>query len=51
MVFNPQKNYAAWYEGISNVNIGRLLLNQVYGQTLPLLKDTVYRIKGEGAEE
>ena len=47
LVYTPQKNYSAWYSGISNVNQGRVLLNQVFGQKIPLLQDTVYQLKIE----
>lgn len=39
-VYLPNQNYSAFYEGISNVNMFRLLLNNQFGQQLPLLKDS-----------
>jgi hypothetical protein len=46
LVYVPEKNYRAWYSGMSNVNQGRVLLNQVFGQKLPLLQDSVHAIGG-----
>jgi hypothetical protein len=39
-VLLPNRNYAGFYEGMSNVNELRVILNSVFGQRLPLLKDT-----------
>ena len=44
IVYTPLRNYRGWYQGISNVNQGRVLLNQVFGQNIPLLKDSLYRL-------
>jgi hypothetical protein len=42
-IYRPDKNYTYYYEGMSNVNQFRVLLNQQFNQKLPLLKDsTVY---------
>jgi hypothetical protein len=42
-VLLPGKNYSGFYEGISNVNEFRVILNSVFGQKLPILSDsTVY---------
>ena len=40
-IFLPAKNYGHWYDGMSNVNQFRVLLNSVFGQRLPLLKDSI----------
>jgi hypothetical protein len=45
MVYTPQRNYTAWYPGISNVNQGRVLLNEVFGQKIPLLNDSLCQFK------
>jgi len=39
-VYLPDKNYQQFYNGISNVNQFRVLLNTEFGQHLPLLKDS-----------
>lgn len=39
-VFLPSKNYASFYNGMSNVNQFRALLNDQFGQKLPMLKDS-----------
>ncbi|MFL5741255.1 MAG: sulfatase-like hydrolase/transferase [Flavisolibacter sp.] len=36
----PQKNYSGFYEGISNVNLFRVLFNQQFHQHFPLLPDS-----------
>ena len=46
-LFLPDKNYAAWYDGMTNVNQFRVLLNSVFGQVLPLLKDSIVYHTGE----
>jgi len=40
-VYLPDKNYGAWYDGMSNVNEFRALLNTSFGQRLPMLKDSL----------
>ncbi|HKH61438.1 MAG TPA: sulfatase-like hydrolase/transferase [Flavitalea sp.] len=40
-IFLPDRNYGPWYDGMSNVNQFRMLLNSVFGQRLPLLKDSI----------
>jgi hypothetical protein len=45
-VYLPDKKYDAWYDGMSNVNQFRVLLNEEFGQHLPLLKDTTIRLMG-----
>ncbi|HYF30384.1 MAG TPA: hypothetical protein VD993_04645 [Chitinophagaceae bacterium] len=42
-VYIPEKNYDAWYDGMSNVNQFRALLNTSFGQRLPMLKDSLVR--------
>ena len=37
----PDSNYAPFYNGISNVNMFRVLLNSQFKQKLPLLKDSI----------
>ena len=39
-VFIPNGNYQGFYDGMSNVNQFRVLLNSQFGQKLPLLKDS-----------
>ncbi len=39
-VYFPDKNYSGFYEGMSTVNQLRVLLNNRFGQNLPLLKDS-----------
>jgi len=42
-VFLPNGDYSGFYEGMSNVNEFRVILNSQFGQRLPLLKDsTIY---------
>ena len=36
----PDKNYSGFYDGMSNVNQLRVLLNTQFGQRLPMLKDS-----------
>ena len=36
----PDQKYDAWYDGVSNLNQFRILLNQQYKQDLPLLRDS-----------
>ncbi|HYE55818.1 MAG TPA: sulfatase-like hydrolase/transferase [Chitinophagaceae bacterium] len=40
-VYVPGNNYQAWYDGISNVNQFRALLNNSFHQRLPMLKDSL----------
>lgn len=42
-VYLPRQNYRAWYDGMSNVNQFRALLNSAFGQRLPMLKDSLVR--------
>jgi hypothetical protein len=44
-VYLPDRDYDRFYKGISGVNQFRVLLNQVFGQQLPLLKDTSLFLK------
>jgi hypothetical protein len=39
-VLLPNKNYSGFYSGMSSVNQFRLILNNQFGQHLPLLKDS-----------
>lgn len=39
-VFFPNQQYAAYYTGMSNVNQFRVVFNTLFGQQLPLLKDS-----------
>lgn len=39
-VYFPDRNYRLFYDGISNVNQFRVILNSQFGQKLPLLKDS-----------
>jgi len=40
-LYLPRQNYSGWYDGISNVNQFRVLFNALYGENLPLLKDSM----------
>lgn len=42
-VYLPGKNYGEWYDGMSNVNEFRALLNTSFGQQLPVLKDSLVK--------
>jgi len=44
-VFLPSGDYSKFYEGMSNVNQFRVLLNSQFGQKLPLLKDSTIFLK------
>jgi hypothetical protein len=46
-IYLPDQNYDAWYDGVSNVNQFRILLNQEFNQDLPLVKDTTIRLMGD----
>ncbi|HOZ70276.1 MAG TPA: hypothetical protein PLB49_09710 [Chitinophagaceae bacterium] len=39
-VYYPDGNYQSFYNGMSQVNLFRVLLNDQFGQQLPLLKDS-----------
>ena len=39
-VYLPSENYNGFYSGMSNVNQFRVILNKLFGQHLPLLKDS-----------
>jgi len=39
-VYLPNGNYAGFYDGMSNVNQFRVILNSQFNQKLPLLKDS-----------
>lgn len=39
-VYLPWKNYSGFYNGMTNVNQLRVLLNTLYNQQIPLLKDS-----------
>jgi hypothetical protein len=39
-VFFPSGDYSGFYEGMSNVNQFRIILNSLFNQKLPLLKDS-----------
>lgn len=41
-VYLPSRNYTKWYDGMSNVNQFRTLLNTQFLQKFPLLIDTTY---------
>jgi hypothetical protein len=40
-VYLPSRQYDGWYDGMSNVNQFRVLFNTLYGQKLPLLRDSI----------
>jgi hypothetical protein len=47
-IYSPDQDYGAWYNGVSNVNQLRLLLNQKFNQKLPLLKDSSFQLMNNG---
>lgn len=44
-IYLPSQNYKAFYDGMSNVNLFRSLLNTQFNQSLPVLKDSTVLIK------
>jgi len=44
-VYLPNRNYQQFYDGMSNVNQFRILLNSQFGQRLSLLKDSISYIR------
>ena len=44
-VYFPGKDYRLFYDSISGVNQFRVILNTLFGQNLPLLKDSVVNVK------
>ena len=44
-VYLPNGNYSGFYDGMSNVNQFRVILNSQFGQTLPMLKDSSSYLK------
>ena len=44
-VYFPNGNYAGFYDGMTNVNQFRVTLNSIFGQKLPLLKDSTSFLK------
>jgi hypothetical protein len=44
-VYFPGKDYHLFYDSISGVNQFRVILNTLFGQNLPLLKDSVVNVK------
>jgi hypothetical protein len=44
-VYFPDENYTAFYDGMTNVNQFRVTLNSLFGQKLPLLKDSTSFLK------
>ena len=44
-VLLPDKNYSPFYNGITNINFFRVLLNTEFKQNLPMLKDSVSFIR------
>lgn len=44
-VYLPQGNYAVFPDSLTTVNLFRLVLNDKFGQSLPLLKDSVTYLK------
>jgi hypothetical protein len=41
----PSRNYDSFYKGMSNINQFRTLLNVEFGQQLPILKDSLSRLR------
>ena len=44
-VFFPNRDYHLFYDSISGVNQFRVILNSLFGQQLPLLKDSIVNVK------
>jgi hypothetical protein len=44
-VLFPDKNYDLLYDSITNVNMFRVILNQLFNQQLPLLKDSTTNLR------
>lgn len=44
-VYFPNRDYHLFYDSISGVNQFRVVLNSLFGQELPLLKDSVVNVK------
>ena len=44
-VYFPGKDYHLFYDSISGVNQFRVVLNTLFGQNLPLLKDSIVNVK------
>jgi hypothetical protein len=44
-IFIPGKSYKSFYDGMSNVNVMRALLNNQFHQRLPMLKDSTSFLK------
>ena len=44
-IYLPNKQYQAFYKGMSNVNQFRILLNTEFNQRLPILKDSTSFLK------
>jgi hypothetical protein len=40
-IYLPGKEYAGWYDGMTNVNQFRVLFNTLFHQQLPMLKDSI----------
>jgi hypothetical protein len=43
-VYSPDKDYSAFTDSLSNVNLLRIILNSKFGQRLPMLKDSTFFI-------
>ncbi|HUQ96782.1 MAG TPA: sulfatase-like hydrolase/transferase [Chitinophagaceae bacterium] len=44
-IYTPSKKYASYYDGLSLVNLFRVVLNTEFGQQLPLIKDATLFLK------
>ena len=44
-VYFPNRDYHLYYDSISGVNQFRVVLNTLFGQNLPLLKDSIVNVK------
>jgi hypothetical protein len=44
-VYFPERDYHLFYDSISGVNQFRVVLNTLFGQNLPLLKDSIVNVK------
>jgi hypothetical protein len=44
-IYTPDQDYAGFYNGMSNVNTFRIILNQYFGQDLPVLQDKQFFIR------
>jgi hypothetical protein len=44
-IYYPDKNYAGLYDSITGVNQFRVVINKIFNQNLPLLKDSIIELR------